>query len=386
MRILMLSHGYPPTVSGVTLVVQKLARAMVLRGHTAMVITASDRGKPYESEDQGVRLVRVRSIRNPFWSEGPLPTSNMHTLRKLIEGFQPDLIHSHENAVLSRQLLRLGFKSRLPLLSSCYFLPAYVTYYLRLGKRINNGIQSLLWTSAVKNLDQYDQVIFSTRSQQQEFVKHGLRAPAVAISNGVDNTRYYPANGLEKEVESHYNLPPRPRVLFVSRLMKDKKVDILLQAMSVILAHQEVHLLLVGRGDDRPRLELMTAELGLQPYVHFLGFVPEEDLPTVYRAADLFAIASVVEVQSIPAIQAAMTGLPIIAANAAALPELVQAGRNGYLVSPDDPQALGEAILQITGDRTRAQQFGQASISIGQAHAETETFRKFDELYRQFVS
>jgi 1,2-diacylglycerol 3-alpha-glucosyltransferase len=66
MHILMLSHGYPPTISGVTLVVQKVARAMVERGHDVTVVTASDHGAPYQSEDQGVRLWRVRSAPNPF--------------------------------------------------------------------------------------------------------------------------------------------------------------------------------------------------------------------------------------------------------------------------------------------------------------------------------
>ena len=73
MKILMLSHGYPPVISGVTLVVQKVAREMVRRGHQVTVVTDSDRGGPYRDQDQGVELLRVRSVPNPFWSEGRLP-------------------------------------------------------------------------------------------------------------------------------------------------------------------------------------------------------------------------------------------------------------------------------------------------------------------------
>ena len=67
MRILMFSHGYPPTISVVTFVVQKIARAMVVRGHQVTVVTASERYTPYQDEDQGIRLVRVRGVPNPFW-------------------------------------------------------------------------------------------------------------------------------------------------------------------------------------------------------------------------------------------------------------------------------------------------------------------------------
>ena len=73
MRILMFSHGYPPIISGVSLVVQKVAREMVKRGHQVAVVTASDDGTPYQDQDQGVELMRVRSAPNPFWSEGRLP-------------------------------------------------------------------------------------------------------------------------------------------------------------------------------------------------------------------------------------------------------------------------------------------------------------------------
>ena len=64
MRILMVSHGYPPTISGVTLVVQKLAQAMARRGHSVTVVASSHRYKPCQTTDEGVRLIRIRSIHN----------------------------------------------------------------------------------------------------------------------------------------------------------------------------------------------------------------------------------------------------------------------------------------------------------------------------------
>jgi 1,2-diacylglycerol 3-alpha-glucosyltransferase len=101
MHILMLSHGYPPTISGVTLVVQKVARAMVERGHDVTVVTASDHGAPYQSEDQGVRLWRVRSAPNPFWSEGRLPLLTYDRLKEIVAQVQPDVINTHDSALLS---------------------------------------------------------------------------------------------------------------------------------------------------------------------------------------------------------------------------------------------------------------------------------------------
>lgn len=398
MRIMMLSHGYPPTLSGVTLVVQKISRALVQKGHEVLVVTGSEHGEPYSGNDQGVQLERVRSLSNPFWSEGPIPWISLENLREIIERFQPDVIHTHENALLSFQLLRLERAPGVTYISSCYYLPPYVTCYLRWGEPLEKAMVATLWRYAISNLNRYDHVIFSTRTQQQEFIEHGLSIPSLAISNGVDTRRYRPLNGQVDSTESRYNLPPRPRVLFVGRLMKDKKIDLLIRAMAHLQSRLDegqnapagtigpaygIHLLVVGRGDERETLEALALELGLGDNVHLLGFVPEEDLPGLYRCSDIFAIASDVEVQSIPALQALATGLPIVAVNAAALPELVSPGVNGFMAPPDDPQALGEAIFQALKNPDHLRAMGQASLALVEDHAEEETFHQYESFYRR---
>jgi glycosyltransferase involved in cell wall biosynthesis len=365
----------------VTLVVQKLARALVRRGHQVLVITASERGEPYSDEDEGVQLERRCSIKNPFWSEGPMPWATASTLAKLIRRFQPDLIHTHENALLSLQLLRLRPQLGVPRISSCYYLPRYVTQYLPGG----GALEAILWKYTISNLNRYEHIIFSTRTQQEEFMRQGLHAPSTAISNGVDTRRYYPPDGHIEDVESTYQLPPRPRILFVGRLMKDKKIDVLIRAMQQVCAGQEAHLLIVGRGNEHRNLQSQARLLGLEHYVHLLGYVPESDLPAIYRSADLFAIASVCEVQSIPTLQAVATGLPIVAVDAAALPELVRPEQNGLLVPPDDVPALGGALRKVVSDPAYCAALGRASLELLDGHSEERTFRKYEELYRGLV-
>lgn len=385
MRMLMLSHGYPPTISGVTLVVQKISRAMVSRGHEVTVVTASETKRGYQDDDQGVRLIRLHAFPNPFWKEGPIPYVRLGELEAIVDEFQPDLIHTHENVILSRQLLRLKKTQTVPRVSSCYFLPRYVTHYLR-WPGLKGLLEKLIWRIAIRNLNQYDHTIFSTSSQEHDYLEHGLRVPSTVISNGVDAVRYHSTNGREQEIENRYALPAGPRLLFVGRLAKDKKIDLLIQAMANLDHQQSAHLLIVGRGDDRARLEEVVEELEVGDRVHFLGFVPEEDLPEIYRASDIFTIASICEVQSIPTLQAAVSGLPIVAVNAAALPELVEDQGNGRLVPPDDPQAISEAVQYILANPQQKKSFGEASLEIGKPHAQEFTFQQYDAFYRQIVN
>lgn len=381
----MFSHGYLPTLSGVTLVVQKIARSMVERGHEVLIVTASEKHLPYQSEDQGVRLERVLGIPNPFWWEGPMPFISRGGMRKIADQFQPDIIHTHENALLSNLLPGVRWSNSPRLISSCYALPAYVTYYLRfIG--LESLVEAVTWKYYVGVLNRYEHIVFCTHTHERDFRAHGLHPPATVISNGVNIHRYCPDKLPGEDLSTRYQLPPSPRILSVGRLMKDKKLNLLIKAMRYVCDHQEAHLLVVGRGSERPRLKALIAQLNLEPYIHLLGYVPEEDLPALYRTCDLFAIPSLVEVQSLPALQAAVTGLPIVAANSAALPELVRHGENGLLVEPLNAQELGKAILHILMHPDEARKMGQVSLEIGRAHDEQLTFQAYEDFYRGLIT
>jgi 1,2-diacylglycerol 3-alpha-glucosyltransferase len=384
MRILMFSHGYLPTLSGVTLVVQKIARAMVERGHQVAIITASDRYRPYRSDDQGVQLERVWGVPNPFWWEGPMPYMSPGAIRKFVRRFQPDVIHTHENALMNIILGRMHWDNRPAFISSCYALPRYVTYYLHFWG-LESVVEAITWKYYVDVLNRYDQVVFCTRTHERDFRLHGLRPPTTVISNGVNIQRYHPEKPPGESIENKYHLPNGPRILSVGRLMKDKKLHLLVRAMRDVCDQKEAHLLVVGRGSERPRLKSLIHQLNLDPYIHLLGYVPEQDLPALYRASNLFAIPSLVEVQSLPALQAAVTGLPIVAANSAALPELVRHGENGLLVNPLNCHELGDAILDILSDPTGAARMGQVSLEIGRAHDEQLTFQAYEDFYQRLA-
>jgi 1,2-diacylglycerol 3-alpha-glucosyltransferase len=385
MRILMISHGYPPTVSGVSIVVQKVARAMVRKGHQVTVVTASEHGQAYAGIDEGVYLERVRARSNPFWSEGPIPIIGAKEADDVITMFRPDIIHAHDGGLLCQQLLRRGEQADIPLVATSHYLPRFLTQYINVGPGLKNYIINIAWDVAIRLLSQFDHVIFPSITQERAFREHGLSVPTTVISNGVDSTRYRPRVGWSEDIELHFDLPPRPRIIFVGRLARDKEIDVLIESMSHIWAAREAHLLLVGRGDDRIRLEDLTERLGMSQCVHFLGFVPEKWMPALYRKSDIFAIASTSEVQSIPTLQAVATGLPIVAVAAGALPELVHNNVNGFLVPPDDPLAMGEASLRILRDRDLAIRMRSASLAISRGHSEAHTFEAYEGVYASIL-
>jgi glycosyltransferase involved in cell wall biosynthesis len=386
MHILMLSHGYAPTISGVTVVAQKLARAMVNRGHKVTVVAGSDRYRPYRHNDRGVEVVRVRSIANPFWKEGPLPILRSQGLRELVATVKPDIIHTHDSGLLTWPLFGIEQDCDLPHLLTCHYVPRFITNYIELGSRIDKLAELLAWKYTIQMVNHFDRVVFPTRTHEQNFLQHGLLRPSSVISNGIDIDRYRPEELSDPNLQDRYSLPARPRILFVGRMAKDKRLDLLIRAMPQVWRAAQGQLILVGRGGEQAALRLLARELGVDHAVHFLGFVPEQDLPVLYRQSDLFAIASECEVQSIPTIQAAASGLPIVGVRAGALPELIESERNGFLIPPGDVEHFGEALVRILSDRQRARSMGSASLAIGRRHSESLTLDAYEALYRQVLS
>jgi D-inositol-3-phosphate glycosyltransferase len=113
-------------------------------------------------------------------------------------------------------------------------------------------------------------------------------------------------------------------------------------------------LAIAGDGEERARLEQLTAELGLGERVRFLGPLPRADLPRLYAAADLLLATSFAsETFGIGPVEAQACGLPVVASRFGGFPEVVAEGRTGLLVPPRDPQALAAACRELLDDPAR---------------------------------
>lgn len=376
MRIMLVSHAYPPAISGVTVVVHKLAHAMRARGHEVLVVAASDTGAPYEHDDGDVHVVRVRSAPNPYWPEGRLPIAGADHLAEIVHGFDPHVVHSHESAWLAWQLSRLREEIPAPLLATCHFVPRFLAHYFSRSLR---GAQRerMAWRMAVRLLDRFDRVVFPTETHRAMYAAAGLRAPTSVVSNGVDLERYRPGGADDLPGLS---LPPAPRVLAVGRVARDKRLDVLLHAFAY-LRDTGASLMIAGDGADRSRLERLAQELALDHQVRFLGKVAEAAMPALYRACQAYAIASLVEVQSITTLQALACGVPVVAAAAGALPEILRNGECGLLATPEDPASMAAAIRRSLRDRLLAERLRTAGLIAVRSHDVRLTFDAYERIY-----
>ncbi|GGS40496.1 glycosyltransferase family 4 protein [Actinokineospora fastidiosa] len=196
----------------------------------------------------------------------------------------------------------------------------------------------------------------------------GPRAALELLPSGVDTDLYKPDDAARAEIRARHGLGDRPVVVCVSRLMPRKGQDVLIRALPRIRERvRDAALLLVGGGPYRSSLVSLAAQEGVSDHVVFTGSVPWSELPAHYAAGDVFAMPCRthgrgldVEGLGIVFLEAAATGLPVVAGDSGGAPETVDDGHTGHVVDGRSVADVADRVGALLADPVRARSMGAA--------------------------
>lgn len=206
------------------------------------------------------------------------------------------------------------------------------------------------------------------------------------LSNGVDLSKFGPGK-VPQRIYKKFRLPKdKPIVLYVGRVDPEKSISNVVTAFAGVLDEvPEAVLAIVGDGTDRRHLMELTQALGIEKSVRFLGRVYPPEIMDIYRAGTLFATASETETQGIVLIEAAATGLPLVAVDAGAVRELCQHKKNGILCHPGEIEEMTDAMVKILKNDDVRKKYGEHSIMVAKQHDLNRTLRRFTEIYEEAI-
>lgn len=349
-RVAEIIQGYHPRIGGAERQLACLAPLLQAEGIEVVVLTRRYRGL---MSFEVINTIPVRRLPAP----GLKPIASfMFTLSALpvLWRMQPDVIHAHE--LLSPATTALAAKR--------LFGTPVVAKVLRGGElgdlaKLKSRAFGEWRIAALRR--EIDSFVVISREIDRELAEVGVPAENRAlIPNGVDTEHFKPASSEEKTMlRKSLGLPDGPIAIFAGRLDVEKRVNYLIDLWpQVHAAHLEANLVILGTGTEEAALRKSAGA-----NVRFAGNV--EDPAPHFRAADIFVLPSTTEGLSNALLEALACGLPAIATAVGGTPDVIEHGESGWLVGPDDPPALLEALLALLGDvslRTRLGSRGRERV------------------------
>jgi len=386
MRIAYICQSYPPMISGASIVVQRLAEGMAMRGHVVLVMTASEKGEAYTEEFCNLKVKRLRAFQNPLRVDQSFSLWDRNRISTEFKEFKPHILHLHDPLSLGMAGLVTAHRLQIPVALTLHQVPRFVSAYLPNVPALQSTVESGLWSYGRWFLQQCEKVIVPSYAIAEEIHSHDIQRPDV-ISNGVDLHTFSPNPPDPGERETlclRYGLDPDlPVVLHAGRLDMDKQVNLVIRAAAQAINQVGAQLLIIGDGRQRDELIELCANLGIGKICHFPGFVETNgDLPGLYRLAAVFVTASEIETQGLVILEAMASGLPVVAVKATCLPELVQEDVNGYLSQPGELEQMSAQVLRILMSPDRAKEMGRVSRALAQEHSIDRSIENHEVLYQ----
>jgi glycogen(starch) synthase len=356
LRVAMLSWEFPPKiVGGISSHLYNLSRQLASLGVDAYVVTCDFPGAPEHEKVDGVQVVRVDSYKSPspdFASWVSLMNVNMQKESATIItnlNDKIDLIHAHDWLVANAAI---GLKHifRIPMVATIHSTEVGRRNGLHTDyEKMINQTENWLTHEAWKTLCCSRYMLFQVR---WAFALPEDRV--VTIPNGVDASMFE-ENFDKVEFRSRFALPEEKLVLFVGRLVYEKGVQTLINAMPKVLSRVNAKFVIVGDGGMRDFLMGQVRNMRLTHKVLFTGFIDEQSLRRLYQCADVCVVPSLYEPFGITALEAMAAKTPVIVSDTGGLAEIIEHDKTGVKVYTGNADSLAWGVTRVLLDSDYAE-------------------------------
>ncbi len=343
------TDSYLPAVDGVVTSILNFRSELERRGHDVYIFSSCKLGT--KANEKNVFLYQGVDFKPyPQYSMAIFPYNSMMKLKDL----NVDIIHAHTPLIMGFAGLMSAKLGRYPMVGSYHTIinnRSVVEDYYPKNKQLKR------FTS--KYLLKYIQFFY--RRCNATTVPSATIGKMLEGYGGIDNISVVP-NSIDLGVfnpkadgdlvRERLRISSREKmVLYLGRLSKEKKIEVMLKAASVISKKRnDVKFIIGGTGPAEAYYKAMSRRLGLQKHVRFIGHVPREALPNLYASSDMLCLPSTFETQGIVSLEAMATGKPVVGADYLALSELIRSGKNGEKFRPGDYIGCANKIEKVLND------------------------------------
>ncbi len=326
---------------GVTRVLHRHIRYYKRMGYRMHFFTPS-----YNEGNKLENVTKIGSIPFPLYSDYKLSLPLRRKITRAMEKLSPDLVFIHSPCTLGLTATKAAEELNIPVVAEYHtHFPTYLSYY-----KIS-FLERFVWQYMRYLYSKCELVFVPSKSVEKNLNENGI-LNTVFIPHGVDNDVFNP-KFFNAEFKSKLGVEGKKIVLFVGRIVKEKNIDVLVQAVELLAKREDFVLVVAGGG---PYLKYYQAKTR---NAIFLGHLNTKELAQVYASSDLFVFPSVTETFGNVILEAMASGLPPIVANSFGASELISNFENGILATPNSAEDLARAIELLLDDDTLRRKIAQ---------------------------
>jgi len=374
MRILVLIHEFPPIGGGGGRVAQDLCRGFSRDGHEVKVLSADLKGIQDDYRELGFTVERIPSIRREAYRADlramfGFTLNGFWEARKIIKYWQPDLIHVHFAVPAGPIAWLLSKIYRIPYVLTTHLgdVPGGAPEKTERWFRWIFPITPLIWEGAAR-------VVAVSEHTRKLALKH-YSVNIDVIPNGVDTAQFTPGKITCNEI---------PRIVFAGRLMEQKN-PLLLVRILARLRHLSWICVMLGDGPLRSEVEELIIQHQLGDRISLEGWVNPEIVLQEFAQSDILLMPSRSEGLPVVGVQALASGLVIVASKVGGFMDLVDEGKNGYLLDPDDEDSFVNSLAVLLASEQKMQTYKIESVKKAKLFDLSNIVIQYEKMFRQLV-
>lgn len=282
-----------------------------------------------------------------------------------------DIVHVHTPFALGAAGIKAARELTLPAVGTFHTLIPEYTHYV--SETLGPLLSRLTWKYVTMFYNRCNVVTTPSNPMRERLVERGLKNVYV-IPNSLDVDLFRPGKRPRNK---------DPCILFVGRLGKEKKIEVLIEAAPKILKeYPRARFRIIGTGIHEARYKKLVEKKRLTDSFVFERYLDLSDLIDAYGACDVFAMPSETETQGLVALEAMACGRPVVGADALGLKDVITHGVDGYLFRPGSSDELANYVLELLADERRWRKMGRKA----REKAEKFSSKRIGELWVRFYS
>lgn len=342
MRIAFFTDTYLPNIDGVVTAILNFRKGLEEQGNEVFVFSSGNKEDKDNNQDQKVFF--YTGFKFPPYPQYKIALFPFSSKRE-VEEKGIEMVHSHAVASMGLAAIKTATDLDLPLIGTYHTMLSQGGVFFSQNKTSRKIASSIAWRAVKAFYKPFDQVTTPSNAMCLLMKENGIEE-VVSIPNPVDLKKYNTSidSSVARKLQG---LQDEKLVIVSGRLSPEKNVDVVLKAAKIVCKSEKARFVITGDGPSKNSLMKQCAALRLNKEVKFTGFLPSEHLPFYYSSANLLCTASTFETQGLSILEAMACGKPCVGANALAIPEAIEDGKNGYLFEPSSEEECAEKILKV---------------------------------------